>query len=209
MILCTYLLLHLYYSLFSFPTSYLASLGLTLDGPRAPPETQQLLDSFSASALTTLRETQKYGRVVIVTNAETGWIELTSAKFLPQLTDLLRTLPILSARSTFEPRGFTRPYEWKERAFTMVLESHASSVGPDFLKGGTIWSIGDSMHERDAVISVCASAGLTAKSIKLMERPDLHVLYRQHLLLQRSLKDVATKCGPIDVRVQLASNGDH
>ena len=183
------------------PTSYLAGLGLSLDGPNASEDVQQLLDAYSECALKTLIEAEKFGRVVVVTNAETGWIELTTAKFMPLIANYIQKLPILSARSTFEPKGFTRPYDWKEKAFAMVVESHGITSGE---ASGAVWSIGDSMHERDAVISVCAHIGLVYKSIKLMERPDLHVLYRQHLLLQRSLQEVAIKSGAMDVRVQLA-----
>ena len=184
-----------------FPTSFLANLGLHIEGPDAPAEIQSKLDIFSQCMLLTINQAKNYGRVVIVTNAETGWVELTSAKFMPQVAAEICQLPILSARSTFEPRGFVKPLEWKEQAFAFVLESHIAHL-QSFT--GTMWSIGDSIHERDAVIRVCEAAGLIYKSVKMMDRPDLTVLYRQHLLLQKNMHDMTSDIRePLDVRVQL------
>ena len=183
-----------------FPTSFLANLGLHIEGPDAPPEIQTKLDFFSECMIATVNQAREYGRVVIVTNAETGWVELTAAKFLPLVATEICKLPILSARSTFEPRGFVKPLEWKEQAFAFVLESHMAQV--DSFKG-CMWSIGDSIHERDAVIRVCEIANLPYKSVKLMDRPDLTVLYRQHVLVQKNMRDMTSTSEPLDVRVQL------
>ena len=68
---------------------------------------------------------------------------------------------------------------------------------------GCMWSIGDSIHERDAVIRVCEVASLPYKSVKLMDRPDLTVLYRQHVLVQKNMRDMTNTSEPLDVRVQL------
>jgi len=182
-----------------FPTSFLSSLGLHIDGPDAPANIQDSLDLFSKCMILTIKQAKRYGRVVIVTNAETGWVELTAAKFLPLVANEICQLPILSARSTFEPRGFVKPLEWKEQAFAFVLESHMAQV-ESFR--GSMWSIGDSIHERDAVITVCRAFDLIHKSVKLMDRPDLAVLYRQHGLLQKNMHDM-TDSSPLDVRVQL------
>ena len=47
------------------------------------------LASYSEVVAETIREMRERGRVVIVTNAETGWIDMTCAKFLPALQSVL------------------------------------------------------------------------------------------------------------------------
>jgi hypothetical protein len=186
-----------------FPTSFLANLGLHIEGPDAPADIQAKLNILSECILLTINRAKQFGRVVIVTNAETGWVELTASKFFPLVASDIHQIPILSARSTFEPQGFIKPLEWKEQAFSFVLDSHMAQV--DSFKG-CMWSIGDSIHERDAVIRVCEAAGLPFKSVKLMDRPDLNVLYRQHMLVQKNMFDMTTNSDSLDVRVQLVSS---
>lgn len=45
------------------------------------------------------------GRVLIITNAAEGWVELSAAKFMPRTAELLRLNPdieIISARTKYE-----------------------------------------------------------------------------------------------------------
>ena len=78
------------------------------------------VDSISRSCrvvqvIRTLDVASTYGTVVLVTNAETGWIELSGRKFMPSLSDYLDTkcFKTVSARSTYEPLGVVSPFEWK------------------------------------------------------------------------------------------------
>lgn len=65
----------------------------------------------------------KYGKVLIVTNAEDGWIELTIKKFFPTWGKLIETIPYHSARSTWEPTGCTLPVEWKVRSVFVAVKN--------------------------------------------------------------------------------------
>ena len=49
----------------------------------------------------------------MVTNAETGWVQLSAAKFIPAVVPLLSRVSILSARSTYEGRYPDAPLKWK------------------------------------------------------------------------------------------------
>lgn len=190
-----------------FPTSYLAQRGYKLDGPDASPEIQAILDEYSIVVEKTLIDAGAHGRVVIVTNAETGWITLTAQKFMPRLALLLNSIPSISARSTYEPLGITNPFEWKLKAFENVIYEHVQRlVAPDsVLVRMNVLSFGDSIHERDAAHQVCASLSsspLSCKSIKFIERPDITQLTKQHVLIRDNLSKVVAHDGTLDLCIE-------
>ena len=189
-----------------FPTSFLSQNGYKLDGPDASAEIQAILDEYSTIVEKTLMEAKQHGQIVIVTNAETGWITLTAQKFMPRLGQLLESYPMISARSTYEPLGILNPYQWKLRAFESVINEHYSS-SPSVIIGRNILSFGDSTHERDAVHHVCknpitTSVTMYPKSVKFMERPDVPQLTRQHHLIRESLEKIVYHVGPLDLCIQ-------
>ena len=197
-----------------FPTSFLSQNGYKLDGPDASPEIQAILDEYSTVVEQTLIEAQQHGQIVIVTNAESGWITLTAQKFMPRLGQLLESYPMISARSTYEPLGILNPYQWKLRAFESVVHEHYTS-SPQVVIGKNILSIGDSTHERDAVHQVCKTSSvlLTAssmypKSVKFMERPDVAQLTRQHHLIRESLHKIVYHVGTLDLCIQCQPDGE-
>jgi hypothetical protein len=105
------------------PTSYLAQKGIGLDDP-VPEDVAEVLANYAVHARATLEILQDKGHLVIVTNAEEGWVELTCSKFLPALESVIRDVECVSARSCYEPQGFVTPVEWKEEAFAAVVQRH-------------------------------------------------------------------------------------
>ena len=179
-----------------FPTTFLAQHGYRLDGSNPPPEFQKLLDAFSIVVQKTLDSAMLHGRVVIVTNAETGWIELTARKFMPQLFETLAKYPLISARSNYEPLGVTNPCQWKVHAFQNIIREHLSGQNVS----NSVLSFGDSSHERDAVHHVCSRLEhIHCKSVKFIERPDIDQLSRQHFLIAGCLEQVVNHPGTLDL----------
>ena len=89
---------------------------------------------------------------MIVTNAENGWVELTTQKFFSHLTDIVETLEVVSARSTYEPEGVTNPSIWKRMAFRNIIEQFYEER--ELTGRLNVISLGDSSHEREAVLHV-------------------------------------------------------
>ena len=188
------------------PTTFLAQHGYRLDGPDASKEIQAILDAYSGVVERTLIEAERHGQVVILTNAESGWITLTAQKFMPRLGDLLERYPMVSARSTYEPLGITSPFQWKVRAFESVIQEHYEAL-PGF-KTRNVLSFGDSTHERDAAHQVCARLSDTVcKSVKFMERPDISQLTRQHNLIKDCFEQVVYHDGTLDLCIQCQQPG--
>ena len=71
------------------------------------------LEALSVSVIALITRAQKHGRVVVITNAETGWVQLSCRKFMPRVVPFLSQLRVLSARSTFEALHPDSPSDWK------------------------------------------------------------------------------------------------
>jgi hypothetical protein len=134
------------------------------------------LDELSTSVINILNIAMSYGEVHIVTNGETGWVQLSAQKFVPRVVPYLEKLTVLSARSTFESRFPDKPMLWKFHAFQhSLVELYSDS---DCIKN--ILSFGDSHAEREAIRSVTRGLPYTkTKSIKFAERPSIEQLQRQ------------------------------
>merc|ERR1712072_284832 len=74
------------------------------------------LEQMAEHARMTVQLALQIGKVVIVTNAQHGWIQMSCTKFMPSLVSLLKTVDIVSARSTYE-ESVAEVSEWKRLAF--------------------------------------------------------------------------------------------
>lgn len=196
------------------PTSFLAKNGFRVDSAAPTGNIKRALDEYSRYVNRTLIEASKYGHVLIVTNAETGWIQLTVEKFLPQSAATVHRFQHISARSIFEPTGILSPIAWKENAFRLVVEEYIEALGvpkqSTSLAGRRrskcqVISLGDSAHEREAVLKVCEEFKVLSKSLKFMERPDLDALKKQHELINECLHDIVKTRTNLDLCIQPSS----
>lgn len=197
------------------PTSFLSKNGLRIDSPPPVGDLMRALEDYSRFVNKTLNEASKYGHVIIITNAETGWIQLTVEKFLPQSASTVHRFQHLSARSIFEPTGIISPIAWKENAFRLVVEEYlvAKNAQRSNHPGGRrksvphcqVISLGDSAHEREAVLKVCGEFKIVSKSLKFMERPDLDALRKQHELIHECLRDIVRTKDNLDLCIQTSS----
>lgn len=181
------------------PTTYLAKKGYKLDSPVPVGEVKEALDKYSKVVNRTLHEASKRGHVMVVTNAETGWIQLTVEKFLPQSAAMVHKFQHISARSMFEPTGVVTPIAWKENAFRLVVEEYLRALGKSDCQ---VVSLGDSAHEREAVLKVSEEFKVVCKSLKFMERPDLDALCQQHHLIQECFEGIIDKKESLDLCIQ-------
>jgi hypothetical protein len=85
------------------------------------------------------------GKVMIITNAADGWVELSAQRFLPYTFEVLRTdIEIVSARSKFERELPGQYHEWKARAFLDVTEKLEMQAITNII------ALGDNVFEIDA-----------------------------------------------------------
>lgn len=184
------------------PSTWIQEQGLRLDdGSVVTEEQRRIFDKGAETANNLIAMAKKYGTVVLVTNAETGWIELSCQKFLPALYPQLEGVRMVSARSSYEPQGITSPFEWKFYAFGNEINSFYSSFGPNCRRN--VISFGDSAHERQALIRVAQDLpNCRTKSLKFMERPDVEQLKREHELVTGCFNDVVNHDGNLDLCIR-------
>jgi hypothetical protein len=153
------------------PSFWAKNLGYTISDDVTSKQHQELLHQVATSSARTLLEAEKRGKVVIVTNAETGWIELSCKRWMPGLYPTISKFECVSARSTWEPTGLQSPFDWKTMEFARRIK--------DFYSGRSwknILSLGDSPHERQALQrattpAVGPSKHCRAKTLKFVVRP--------------------------------------
>jgi len=184
--------------------------GLNVLG--APPEgtvAQQLEELSREVSLLLEQAATLTEKVVVVTNAEEGWVDLSCKAWLPYLQDTLTNCEVASARSMWEPRGIASPAGWKARAFEDVIDRFYSQYKHQSWKN--IISIGDAPHEREALSRVVrwAPSGhgkrCRSKSVKFILRPSIEQLIREIQLLRESLKEIVWHDDDLDLHFSAES----
>lgn len=190
-------------------SSWLSSQRLRLDKNSEPTcDQRRQLDELAGVAAQTLRRAKELGTVIIVTNAERGWIELTCSKYMPALLPILEGISLISARSTYESPEVRNPLDWKLAAFEREIQSFyregaGTAASPQRLKN--ILSLGDSIHERQALMR-CAEGlpNCFSKSLKFLVKPDVGQVSQQHSLVLQSFDRIVHHRGSLDLRLQCA-----
>ena len=77
------------------PSWWVKNMGMNVH-MEVPEYLHNTLDELAQISEIAIRTSQKYGRAVIITNAETGWAELSCRRWLPRLLPLLQELTVLS-----------------------------------------------------------------------------------------------------------------
>mmetsp|Transcript_58186 Transcript_58186/g.165443 ORF Transcript_58186/g.165443 Transcript_58186/m.165443 type:complete len:250 (-) Transcript_58186:79-828(-) len=184
------------------PSTWIQEQGLRLDEESIPTTEQQAqLQKMAEHAAQTLCVAKRHGKVVLVTNAEHGWIELSCQKFMPALFPFLENVKILSARSTYEHQGVASPFEWKYLAFENEICCFYEPSTASRRKN--VISFGDSAHEREALIRVTEHMqNCRTKSLKFVERPEVEQLLKEHELISGCFRHIVNHDGNLDLCIR-------
>lgn len=174
------------------PSSFLSHRGYDLTStPTAEDKVQ--LDSLADQVCLTLLEAGKYGQVHIVTNAQQGWVEMSSKTFLPAVHHLLQYLPVTSARSAYETHFPGSPFQWKARTFLDQVQNQKQ-----------VLSFGDSMDERMALKTVKRHhRDIQVKSVKFTTCPSLEHIQKQLKMVQTCLPCITRHPGDLDLKMSV------
>lgn len=182
-----------------FPTTWLRLQSSLEKDAVTTPEEADLLHRLAKSTESTLLMAMGIGKVVIVTNAEEGWVEMCCQKFMPSLLQVLAQVDIISARSTYE-KCSDDAAEWKRLAFAREVNSFYGESDQQ----RNIVSLGDSLQEQSALNTVCHSLlNCCGKSLKFLESPTLMELLDEHEFARACLLDVVEHNGDLDVEIDL------
>lgn len=187
------------------PSSYLASLGLRVDDPGSlPAPLREQLAQLEIAVINIVKEALRFGAVVVITNAEAGWVELSGRRFLPSVVRFLEEndIRIVSARTSFECDFPDAPSSWKVAAFSQEV----THMFPDEDELNVL-VLGDSMSERDAAHALGSRMpNSKVKTVKFVERPSIDQLMRQVQLVAQSLPDLASYSSSFDVDLVVSAS---
>mmetsp|Transcript_27383 Transcript_27383/g.91019 ORF Transcript_27383/g.91019 Transcript_27383/m.91019 type:complete len:288 (+) Transcript_27383:80-943(+) len=114
------------------------------------------------------------GPTFIITNAAEGWVQQSATQYMPELVPMLKKVPIISARSRFEPFFPGKVSEWKTHAFLEVQRQLDSGAIANLI------SVGDSTFEMDAVHTMGREfSEAVVKTVKMWEKPSAEDVRRQ------------------------------
>lgn len=186
------------------PSSWLSAKGLRLDFPaQVPGDVVAELESHQDVVCAVLTKACQSGTVIIITNAEAGWVELSARRFMPRVAPLLANICVFSARSTFESMYPDSPLDWKIAAFKQLVDQ-TRPAECDFGMHRSVISFGDSVHERDAVRRVTKDLSeCFTKSVKFVERPNLEQLRREVDLVRNCLDYICESRSDLDLMLTI------
>jgi hypothetical protein len=189
-------------------SSNIAKLGLcpkyANEKPEIPAEVSGELKELEDIAVQVLQKALAYGRVVIVTAAESGWVELSASLFMPRVVPFLHTqIKVISARSTYEYLFPDCPRRWKIEAFNHEVFPVWDSFDDKSCLPRHIISFGDGPTEREALINlkmqvVNASYG---KSMKFITYPKINELKLELELILENFNHLCTHDGDLDLQI--------
>jgi hypothetical protein len=189
------------------PSTWVQQQGLRLDSSSQLSKWQrEQLAEVARTAAETLRMAKQHGKVVLVTNAERGWIELSCSKFMPTLWPLLENVKALSARTTYESPECPSASDWKKRAFeSEIVRIYGPKGCNDIDRPKNVLSLGDSLHEREALLKATSSLpNCRSKSLKFVERPDVAQICKQHSLVTSCFDRIVHHDGDLDLCIRCA-----
>jgi len=159
-------------------------------------------ESLSTALEPLITRAAKLGRVVIVTNANEGWVELSCQAFMPKLLPLISNFSVISAQDRYK-HITPSPMEWKRRTFEDVVAAISNDKLRNFI------SIGDGIAEKYAVQALRGSPAAMiyrpmniVKTVKLMERPTPSELVEQLITANEIIESVVHH--PISTDIEAA-----
>ncbi len=183
------------------PQSFLVANNYTLQmqGPITCVQTLAQFKQLEISIIKILCRALDAGKVFIITNSETGWVEMSAAKFMPNIIGLLSKVEIVSARSTMSPMYPDDPWAWKYYTFLSclipILECATKTQR-------NILSFGDSFIEREVTRDIAQDLPNTlTKTVKFVNKPTLFQLRFQLDKLEQSYDYINKHDKSLDLRL--------
>lgn len=162
-----------------------------------PPVVRRHLKGIESAAIRLLETSMRLGNTFIITNAMNGWVELSAAKYIPDILQILQRVRVISARSKYESQHPDEVGQWKIQAFLEVQRQLNSEIITNLI------SIGDSNFEMDAA-HVMGKGFETAliKTIKFRENPLPEELLKQLDLVSEKFEKITENAKSLKIGLE-------
>jgi len=176
-----------------FPTSWIFNLNIIIDNVINIKNYIVYFNELDNAVSKLLFESLKLGKVVIITNANINWINMTKY-VLPKTSKLINEyIPIISARDEYS--DVYPMSEWKLYAFNHSIYGFVSWASQ-------IISFGDAEYEYNAMLSLKKYTfyGKKLKIIKFVQHPSFEKIIDQIELTTKVLGDIYNKKCHLDLK---------
>lgn len=177
-----------------FPTSWVVNNNINLTDSLNRWKYLSIFNKLDNILCALIKKLQKYGQVIIITNALLNWIK-DSVSVLPKTSEVIKYIKILSARQLFQTQS-NDIMEWKKRTFKQIINNKINNK-----KILNIISIGDAEYEYRALIDLYnydKSKKKILKSIRLIHNPNKNILIDQLMVLYNIIPNICSYNNHID-----------
>lgn len=159
-------------------------LNLRMDQQPSPAVERQL-KGIEAAGKMLLEIAMRLGKTFIITNAMSGWVEYSAARWIPNMLPVLQKVTVISARARFESQFPNEVGQWKIQAFLEVQRQLDSEIITNLV------SLGDANFEMDAVhVMGREFSQALVKTIKFQEHPSPEELLKQLGLVSQRFEQI-------------------
>ena len=179
-----------------FPTSWVFEQGIELMDPKTREEYSKIFRELDLLIYNFLNKIEKYGKVVIITNAMPEWVQL-SGSLLKDTNNKLKQIPVLSAKKIYKDKTSNQKI-WKTLCFNDILKAHSQKS-----KISNIISIGDALYEYDALVNLYKIQNghheRFLKAIQLTRYPSYKKLYEQLHIMYNCIEHICLHQNHLDI----------
>lgn len=149
-------------------------------------------------------------KVIIITNAEKKWVELSCEKYLPSAAKNILSYPIISACDKYSNK-YSNVEEWKKHTFLDIYNNHIDNTSLNTLalkpERVELLVIGDSYLEKIALDSVIDTKHvIIPKFIKFITRPTVCDLVWEIDEICQQIINIALNPTGIIIRFEIKNN---
>lgn len=171
-----------------FPTEYFKTrIDMLHNHALIPQEINLKLRTIASNIIKIITIVKTYGNISIISNASKEWLQLCF-DVIPEIIPNLRTIDIISAQDNFKKLS-NNPAKWKEWTFYHHIVNTINIYNYSLVETKhncyNILSIGDSIHERNALkintthLRKHNPNYILSKTIKLVEKPTFESIIKQ------------------------------
>ena len=156
-----------------------------------------IFKELDATAFALLSLAINKGKTFIVTNAVSGWVEMSSRLFLPEVSQILKNMTIITARGSYESKFPGNSRQWKIETFLQIQKCFRPNLVTNLI------CIGDSIIEMEAAHIISKKfANMHLKTVKFIEKPkpeevikELKLVIKNFNMIFSSIKGLTIQVG--------------
>jgi len=172
-----------------FPSSFIHQLNVKATD-NLTPYYKSIFHELGKRAEECINSARYWGEVIVVTNADEGWVQHCVKYFVPNLRQCLETIRVISARTNYEKFFPEQPLCWKAACFAHESTEIYQSTKCHFRSAKEIISFGDSMDEYRATRIVAKQLSAVPKSVMFIQSPNPVQLIGELAVLTKFMRSV-------------------